>query len=151
MNQLPVKHTAAKAPAKKTAAAKAPAKKAPAKKAPAKKAGPKTAPVKKAAAKKAPVKKAAAKKAPTGKAAKKSAAPRAASATHASTPKRPALMAPPTDPLTVLGLQPNFTLAQLRRAWRDHAAAHHPDAGGDAATFSRGRRAYEALSKDVSR
>ena len=122
MNELPAKKAVKKAPAKK-----APAKKA-VKKAPAKKA------VKKAAAKKA---------------AKKSAAKGATRNTSA--PKRPALAAPPTDPLTVLGLQPHFTLAELRRAWRDHAATHHPDIGGDAATFSRGRHAYEALREGLGR
>jgi len=138
MNQLPVQKAATTAPATKVA------KKAPAKKAPAKKAA-KKAPAKKAA-KKAPAKKALGKRA-----AAKKAAPRTASPKTASTPPRLALMAPPTDPLTVLGLQRDFTLAQLRRAWRDHAATHHPDAGGDAATFSRGRQAYEALRKGFRR
>ena len=94
------------------------------------------------------------KKAPAKKAAKKSAAKKVAAkgaTRNTSAPKRPALVAPPTDPLTVLGLQPHFTLAELRRAWRDHAATHHPDIGGDAATFSRGRHAYEALREGLGR
>ena len=121
MNELPAKKTAKKA-----------AKKAPAKKTPAKKA---------------------VKKAPAKKAVKKSPAKEAAKGTprNTSAPKRPALAAPPTDPLTVLALQPHFTLAELRRAWRDHAATHHPDIGGDAATFSRGRHAYEALREGLGR
>jgi hypothetical protein len=115
-----------------------PARKAPGKKAPAKK-----------AAKKAPAKKAGAKKA-----AKKAGPKKAAPGTHGpDTPRTgrpsmgvPELPAPPTDPLTVLGLTAPFTVTQLRRAWRSYASRHHPDQGGDAATFARGRSAYEALS-----
>lgn len=132
MNELPAKKAVTKA-AKKSPAKKSPAKKA-VKKAPAKKAA-KKSPAKKSPAKKSPAKKAAAKGTPR----------------NTSAPKRPALAAPPTDPLTVLGLQPHFTLAELRRAWRDHAATHHPDIGGDAATFSRGRHAYEALREGLGR
>ncbi|MDX1890730.1 hypothetical protein [Mycolicibacterium sp. 050158] len=118
------------------------AKKVPAKKVPAKKAN------KKVPAKKAPAKKAPAKKVPAKKAAKKASAKKAASkkATAAQpTMGLPELPAPPTDPAVVLGLTEPFTAAQLRRAWRSHASRHHPDQGGDAATFARGRAAYEAL------
>jgi hypothetical protein len=105
----------------------------------------------KKAAKKAPAKKAAkkvpAKKAPAKKAAKKAAAKKAPAKKAA--PQK-ALPAPPTDPLAVLGLRVDFTRPQLRRAWRTYAAAHHPDQGGDAATFHRGLRAYEALLERVS-
>ena len=113
------------------------AKKVPAKKVPAKKAN-----------KKVPAKKAPAKKVPAKKAAKKASAKKAASkkATAAQpTMGLPELPAPPTDPAVVLGLTEPFTAAQLRRAWRSHASRHHPDQGGDAATFARGRAAYEAL------
>ncbi|WP_163731283.1 hypothetical protein [Mycolicibacterium madagascariense] len=58
---------------------------------------------------------------------------------------RPALPAPASDPLAVLGLTAPYTTTQLRRAWRSFAARHHPDQGGDAVTFDRGRRAFEAL------
>ena len=132
MNELPAKKTATTSVAKK-AVKKTPAKKAPAKK----------------AVKKVPAKKAA-KKSPAKKASAKKAAGTAGPGTT-SAPKRPALAAPPTDPSTVLGLQPRFTLAELRRAWRDYAATHHPDIGGDAATFSRGRHAYEALLEGLGR
>jgi MFS family permease len=37
------------------------------------------------------------------------------------------------------------TSVRLRRAWRDYAATHHPDAGGDPAMFSRGRQACQSL------
>jgi hypothetical protein len=139
--------SAAKAVAKK-AAAKKTAKKAAAKKA-----------AKKAAAKKA------AKKAPAKKAAKKAAAKKAAK--RASPPKKaasgstdrahrqskrakpklslPELPAPLTDPVQVLGLCEPFNETDLRRAWHAFAARHHPDQGGDAVTFTRGRSAYDEL------
>lgn len=132
---------AKKAPTKQ-AAKKAPAKKAPAKKAPAKKAAGRKAPAKKPAKK-------AAKKAPAKKAAKKIAPsdfPRGAQRNEAEPELRlPELAAPPTDPSEVLGLREPFTGTDLRRAWRAFAARHHPDQGGDAATFTRGRGAYDAL------
>ena len=134
-------------PAKKAPAQKTPVKKAPAKKAAAKK-----------AAKKAPVKKPPAKKSAAKKAAKKAAKrtsggqSRSRSTTRTSGPTmaRPALPAPVTDPLAVLGLNAPYTPAQLRRAWRSFAARHHPDQGGDAVTFDRGRRAFESLQAGVS-
>jgi DnaJ-class molecular chaperone len=57
----------------------------------------------------------------------------------------PALPAPPIDPLVILGLAESHSAAELRRAWRAYASRHHPDQGGDAATFSRGRAAYQTL------
>ncbi|MBJ7338828.1 hypothetical protein [Mycolicibacterium sp.] len=136
MNELP-----ATSPGRATPAKKAPAKKAPAKKAPAKK-----APAKKAPAKKAPAKKLAGKKAAAKKGAAKKSATKASGPQHNSdTKSHPALAAPPSDPLIVLGLHPRFTVVELRRAWREYAATHHPDVGGDPATFSRGRHAYDAL------
>ena len=129
-----------KAVAKK-AAKKAAAKKVPAKKAAAKKAA-KKAPAKKVAAKKA-AKKAPAKKAAPNKAAK----PHQPS--NGTRPKLglPELPAPPTDPAEVLGLCEPFDDSALRRAWRTFAARHHPDQGGDAVTFTRGRRAYDELRR----
>ncbi|WP_176749543.1 hypothetical protein [Mycolicibacterium grossiae] len=126
---------AAKAPAKKAPAKKAPAKKAPGKKAPAKK-----APAKKAAAK-APAEKAATKKAP----AKKAAAKKAAGKKGTPRPPQRALTSAPTDPAGILGLSQPITFATVKRAWREYAARHHPDQGGDPATFVRGRTAYETL------
>src|SRR5690349_17495180 len=151
---------AKKVPGKKAAAKKAPGKKAAAKKAPGKKAAAKKAPGKKAAAKKAPGKKAAGKKVPGKKAAAKKAPGKKASgnrpfdgfaASHfeeAGVPPRmkvPELPAPPDDPLAVLELDEVHTEADLNRAWRRYAARHHPDRGGDALTFTRGRLAYEEL------
>ena len=130
-------------PAKKVPGKKA-AKKAAVKKTPAKKAAKKTSGKK--AAKKASAKKAgkkAAKKASARKAADASAGNAARSRTDA--PKMRAIPAPPTDPLLVLGLDSTFTRAELRRAWLDYAARHHPDKGGDGSTFARGRAAYEVL------
>ncbi len=144
-------------PARVTAGAggASPAKKAAAKKAPAKK-----APAKKVAAEQTPAKKAAAKKTPPKKAAKKATKAHPHKGTPRSRPRRgaaadgsaadptmglPSLPAPPTDPVQILGLERDFTAAQLRQAWRRYAAQHHPDQGGDAATFDRGRAAYETL------
>ena len=168
-NSSPAKKAPAKkAPAKKAAAKKAPAKKAPAKKAAAKKAPARKAPAKKAPAKKAPAKKAAAKKAPAKKAApKKAAAKKTAGkksrakkdAAEAASRMKPgpsagagflkALPEPPTDPWIILGLAEPCTLADLRRSWRAYASRHHPDQGGDAATFARGHAAYEALIQRI--
>ena len=109
---------------------------------------PTKATAKKVPAKKAPAKKAAAKKAAAKKASTKK-VPRTASPSD-PTMSRPALPAPPTDPLIVLGLAEPFSATQLRRAWRTYAARHHPDQGGDARTFDRGRGAYEALREGIS-
>lgn len=140
---------AAASPATKRSAAVV-AKKAtpgkPSKKAAAKKVAKKAAPVKKAAKK---VAKKAAKKASAKKAAKKTppvGSPRRGHAERAK-PKLglPELPPPPTDPVEVLGLCEPFTATDLRRAWRAFAARHHPDQGGDGATFTRGREAYDEL------
>lgn len=140
-----------RAPAKK--AAKKAVKKA-AKKALAKKAA--TAPAKKVAkkaVKKAPAK--AAKKVPAKvakKAAKKSPPTKGATKTSASRGASmglPELPAAPTDPFEILGLRGPLTTSTLKRAWREYAARHHPDQGGDPATFSRGRGAFEALRDQV--
>ncbi|WP_205879266.1 J domain-containing protein [Mycolicibacterium obuense] len=141
---------AKKAPSKKAAAKKVPGKKAAAKKVPGKKAAAKKVPGKKGAAKKAPGKKAAAKKAPRKKAPGKKTSDGFASSRfdENDAPPRmkvPELPAPPTDPLSVLGLGEVHTEADLNRAWRRYAARHHPDRGGDAVTFTRGRLAYEEL------
>lgn len=129
-----------------------PAKKQPAKKQPVKKAT-KEAPAKKVAHKKVasepiPAKKAA-KKAPAKKAAKKTPPIRSKRRQHSEDAKPrfrlPQLLSPQTDPVDVVGLREPFTAAHLRRAWRTFAARHHPDQGGDAATFARGRRAHDEL------
>lgn len=129
MKELPGKKAAKKVPAKKAAVKKA-AKKVPAKK----------------AVKKSPAKKVAKKTSPK-KGARNDATASAGRGT--SSPRRPALSPPSTDPLLVLGLRPSFTARELQRAWRNHAAKHHPDTGGDAVTFSRGRQAYETLRQGL--
>ena len=121
-----------------------PAKKAAAKKVPAKKAAAKKAPAKKATAKKAPAKKATAKKAPAKKAAPKKAS-RTRTSPTAGMRSQKALPAPPKDPWIILGLTEPCTRADLRRSWRAYASRHHPDQGGDAATFACGHAAYETL------
>jgi hypothetical protein len=146
---------AKKAPGKKAAAKKAPAKKAPAKKAPAKKAPAKKAPAKKAPAKKVPGKKAHGRKVTGAATAGKNARAKSASGqrkSESNTTKgagktRKALPAAPVDPLIILGLTEQYTLADLRRSWRAYAGRHHPDKGGDAATFTRGLAAYETLAR----
>jgi hypothetical protein len=149
------KTSANKSPAKKAVAKKAAAKKAAAKKAAPKKAAPKKAAAKKAtpknaAGKKDAGKKAAGKKAAGKKAAAKKAPPRKAAAQHtrgmrADSATRRSLPAPPHDPHVILRLTEPYTLTDLRRAWRAFAGRHHPDQGGDAVTFDRGRAAYETL------
>ena len=139
----PAKKASPAKAAMKTPAKKAAKRAAPAKKAPAKKAAKKAAPAKKAPAKKAPAKKAPAKKAPG-----KKAAPGEKHSFHTrvdDSSRRRALPAPSTDPLVILDVQEPFSASQLRRAWRTYAAKHHPDGGGDSATFSRGHDAYLAL------
>jgi hypothetical protein len=90
-------------------------------------------------AKKAPAKKAAAKK-----------ASRTRTSPTAAVGSRKALPAPPRDPWIILGLTQPCTPADLRRSWRAYASRHHPDQGGDAATFARGRAAYEVLLRRIS-
>ena len=45
----------------------------------------------------------------------------------------------------VLGLPLGATPDQVDRAWRQFARLNHPDHGGDAAEFIRGRAAYDQL------
>lgn len=142
----PARKAAKKVPAKKAAAKKAAPRKAPAKKAAAKKAPAKKTAAKKVPAKKAPAKKTAAKKAAPKKASRSSARTGGSSTKTASSAQAMrALPAPPEDPRLILGLGTAFTKTDLRRRWRAYAAVHHPDGGGDAATFARGQQAYETL------
>jgi len=49
-----------------------------------------------------------------------------------------------SKPLEVLGLPATATLADVRARWRELAAIHHPDRGGDADVFHTLRQAYTA-------
>jgi curved DNA-binding protein CbpA len=53
--------------------------------------------------------------------------------------------------LTILGLGPTATLAEIKRAFRRLALATHPDHGGSAAAFIRVKWAHdEALAQRLS-
>jgi curved DNA-binding protein CbpA len=53
--------------------------------------------------------------------------------------------------LTILGLGPTATLAEIKRAFRRLALATHPDRGGSAAAFIRIKWAHdEALERRAS-
>jgi len=45
-------------------------------------------------------------------------------------------------PLEVLSLPPDATPSEVKARWRELAALHHPDRGGDPALFDRYRQAY---------
>lgn len=49
----------------------------------------------------------------------------------------------PEDALQLLGLPLTASPEAVRLAWRQLAAQHHPDRGGDAAQFQAARAAYE--------
>lgn len=49
------------------------------------------------------------------------------------------------DAARTLGVAPGSDAATVRRAFRRLALRHHPDAGGDAATFRAVREAYDLL------
>lgn len=57
--------------------------------------------------------------------------------------------AAPTDPreraLALLGLEPDASLAAIKRAYRRLAKQHHPDLGGDVGLFHRLDAAYRLL------
>lgn len=58
----------------------------------------------------------------------------------------PAPASPAAEPVScwaVLGVAPNATLDEIKRAYRERALATHPDRGGDAAAFRELQRAYE--------
>lgn len=52
------------------------------------------------------------------------------------------------EALRILGLDPTAHPADVKHAYRRLARTHHPDAGGEAATFADLQRAYERLSRD---
>jgi curved DNA-binding protein len=51
-----------------------------------------------------------------------------------------------TDHYQILGLQPNATPDQIKKAYRGMAMKHHPDRGGDQAKFKDISVAYDTLS-----
>lgn len=51
-------------------------------------------------------------------------------------------------PFELLGLSESASPAEVKAAWRQLAAIHHPDRGGDQAEFDKLRKAYdEALAE----
>lgn len=48
------------------------------------------------------------------------------------------------SPFAVLGLTEAATPDQVKAKWRELAAQHHPDKGGDAGEFQRFNKAYKA-------
>ena len=57
---------------------------------------------------------------------------------------------PKAEHYMTLGVPAGASQEEVKRAWKRFAAAHHPDRGGDAETFKRGRAAYEALVGNYS-
>jgi hypothetical protein len=51
----------------------------------------------------------------------------------------------PVDPHSLLGVAPGASLEEVKAAFRRKALEHHPDRGGDAATFIAMKRAYDRL------
>jgi DnaJ-class molecular chaperone len=51
------------------------------------------------------------------------------------------------SPFEILEIPETATPEQIKRAYRRLAAMHHPDRGGDAAAFTRIRKAYEQAMK----
>lgn len=49
------------------------------------------------------------------------------------------------DPYSTLGLKPNATDAQVKRAYKKLSMKHHPDRGGDAEKFKDINEAYEQI------
>lgn len=57
----------------------------------------------------------------------------------------------PVSHWSVLGLEPNATLAAVKLAYRQRALATHPDQGGDADQFRAVHRAYEKLTEKLQK
>ena len=60
-------------------------------------------------------------------------------------PTGPGERTPPASPEFVLGIAPGATQRQIETAWRAYVKQHHPDRGGDAEAFLRGRAARDVL------
>lgn len=59
--------------------------------------------------------------------------------------------APSKSPYEVLGVPPQASKDDIKRAYKKLAVLHHPDKGGDSETFKDISRAYEILSDDDKR
>jgi hypothetical protein len=70
---------------------------------------------------------------------------------RAARPPRPPRSPPPSSAWTTLGLAPGASLADVRRAFRQHALQTHPDHGGDADRFRTVQDAYERLVNRLTR
>lgn len=55
------------------------------------------------------------------------------------------------NPYEVLGVDQAATVDEIKAAAKRHAKENHPDAGGDAETFHRGRRALIVLQDPKKR
>jgi len=49
------------------------------------------------------------------------------------------------DPYQILGVPPNATDAEIKKAYRELAKKYHPDTGGDAARFIELMETYKQL------
>jgi curved DNA-binding protein CbpA len=51
----------------------------------------------------------------------------------------------------LLGVYPDASMEDIKKAYRTKANIHHPDKGGNAETFKDVKKAYETLYNDVKR
>lgn len=54
-----------------------------------------------------------------------------------------------SDAFDVLELPVNATVVEVKGRWRELAARHHPDKGGDAEQFDTYRKAYESALREA--
>lgn len=52
------------------------------------------------------------------------------------------------DYYSILGLSPEASLSEIKKAWRSAARAHHPDQGGDEAQFKLSLEAFMILGDE---
>uniref|UniRef100_UPI00358E80AD translocation protein SEC63 homolog n=1 Tax=Myxine glutinosa TaxID=7769 RepID=UPI00358E80AD len=58
---------------------------------------------------------------------------------------------PEYDPYTVLGLEQNASVAEVKKRYRQLSLVLHPDRGGDSVKFMAATRAYKALTDEEAR